>query len=192
MPDLDATKPWIQNSPEQRLSVATYRLLKRTLLSPKYITAIHDSDGGGRSDLQRIRDANRGITTGQLDFDVVQGVTVELRDGTSVVRALCRKLELKRGKNTLSPRQKITVSVLTACGAPPIIAWTLAEVHDGLKAAGFRFGNNVGYVLPHLEEELGEWDRKAEAILSGEIIQKRQYAGGRPKERTKPGLTWKL
>ena len=186
----DATrKPWVANKPEARLSIATHRFLERTLLPPCYHTFIHDSDGGARTDLQRIRDANKGITTGQLDGDVVQGI--EVRPG--VVRALCRKLELKRGTNKPTPRQRETIAKLTACGAAPIVAWTLAEVWTGLALAGFQFSGNAATVLQHLEEELAAWDREAALILSGEITRPQARTARKMRVRVKnSGLTWRL
>lgn len=175
-------KPWVHNKPEARLQIAAYRFLDRALLPPRYFTFLHDSDGGGRSDLQRIRDANRGITTGQLDGDVVQGSPL-----------IIRKLELKRGRNNLSPKQIDTVAALTACGAPPIIAWTLAEVYDGLVAAEFRFAPNAITTLRYLEAQLEGWDREAEAIMSGEAVRKVSAAPrGASRQRVRPGLNWKL
>lgn len=167
---------WVQNKPEQRLSIAAYRLLDRTLMPPFYVTFLHDSDGGGRTDLQRIRDANRGITSGQLDGDVIQGAP-----------PIARKLELKRGANNLSPKQKVTVATLTECGFPPIVAWNLREIYDGLAAAGFRFSGNVGVVLAHLEAELEGWDRTADIVKTTGVPRK---AAARMVKKN--GLTWKL
>ena len=181
------SKPWRPNQPEQRLSIAVYRFLDRTLIRPAYFTAIHDSDGGARTDLQRIRDVNRGITTGQLDWDVVQGIEVRRGDGGVVVRALARKLELKRGHNKPTPRQNETIAALTACGAPPVIAWTLSEVHEGLAAVGFRFAANAAMVLQHLEAELDGWDREAALIRSDGVS--RKIAHRRVKNS---GATWRL
>lgn len=167
---------WVQNKPEQRLSIAAYRFLDRTLLPPRYFTFLHDSDGGGRSDLQRIRDANRGITTGQLDGDVVQGSP-----------PIARKLELKRGANNLSAKQKLTVAALIDCGFPPIVAWTLREVYDGLSAAGFRFSGNAAVVLQHLEAELEGWDRAADLVKTTGVPRKVAQRAVR-----KSSLTWKM
>jgi hypothetical protein len=174
-------KPWISNKPEQRLSIAMDRFLTRALIPPCYFTALHDADGGGRTDLQRIRDANRGIRTGQLDWDVVQ------------FPGVARKLELKRGKNKLSPRQVETAAALTACGLPPIVAWTLREAYTGLADVGFRFVANVETILQHYEALLESWDREADGMLSGEIVKKRTFsAAGASRQRVRPGLTWKL
>jgi len=173
------TRGWVQNKPEQLLSIATYRFLNRALLPPFYVTMIHDSDEGARSDLQRIRDANRGITTGQLDGDIVQGNP-----------SIARKLELKRGKNTLSPKQKVTVATLIQCGFPPIVAWSLREVYDGCCEAGFRFAGNVAVILTHLEMELEAWDREAEIVKTTGASRKAAARIVRP--RKKSGATWKL
>lgn len=110
---------------------------------------------------QRVRDKNRGIAKGQLDYDVRQGPP-----------ALARKLELKRGANSTTPAQDQTIADLTACGAPPIIAWTLREAYDGLAATGFRFIDGAETVLQHLEATLNGWDRKAEDIKSGAVVRK--------------------
>jgi hypothetical protein len=154
-------KPWVANKPEDRLKIATFRFLKRSLVPPFYVASVHDSDGGGRSDLQRIRDANKGIVSGQLDMDVVQGPP-----------ALARKLELKRGRNTTSDKQDKTIEDLTACGAPPVVAWTLRQAFAGLLGAGFTFLPNVLTTLAHMEEELAGWDRAAELILAGKVTRK--------------------
>jgi hypothetical protein len=155
------SRVFIPNKPEQRLSIAVDRLLDRALLQPCYFTAIHDADGGGRTDNQRARDRNRGIKSGQLDWDVVQGKPT-----------LCRKLELKRGKNILSPAQQMTVAALDACGAPPIVAWTLEEVYRGLCNAGFRFAENARVIVAELAQHLAAWDREAEGIKAGVITKK--------------------
>jgi hypothetical protein len=155
-------KPWVKNGPEARLSIAVDRFLRRALVPPFYATAVKDSDGGERSVQRRVRDKNRGIHKGILDWDVVQGPP-----------CLARKLELKRGKNHTSDAQDKTIADLTACGAPPVIAWELREVYTGLLEAGFRFLPNVETTLQHWEAQLAGWDREAEMIKSGEVIPKK-------------------
>lgn len=143
---------WIPHKPEQRLSIAIDRFLDRALVPPFYCTAIHDADDGGRTDRQRQRDVQRGVKSGQLDWEVWQGPN-----------GLARRLELKRGANKPSPNQVVTIQHLTACGAPPVVAWTLREAFEGLRAQGFRFLPNVETTLQHCEELLAGWDRDAEA-----------------------------
>lgn len=155
------TKPWVANKPEQRLSIAVSRFLDHALARPCYFTAIHDSDGGGRTDLQRGRDHNRGIKPGQLDWEVWQGPN-----------GLARRVELKRGANKPSEHQKVTIAALKCCGAEPIVAWNLRQVYWGLCASGFRFSPNVEFVLAHWEVQLDGWDREAEAIRSGAVVRK--------------------
>lgn len=167
-------KPWVVNKPEQRLSIAVDRLLDRALLPPNYTTALHDADEGGRTDNQRARDRNRGIKSGQLDWEVWQGP-----------HGLARRLELKRGKNTLSINQQTTIAALTACGAPPIVAYDLHQVHRGLAGAGFRFAANVSTILAHLEAELAGWDREADLIKSGQVVRKKS----RSKPKAEPRFT---
>lgn len=172
---LASKRPWVANKPEQRLSIATDRFLRRALIPPFYVTAIHDSDGGDRTMQQRVRDDNRGIKKGQLDWDVTQGPSL-----------VWRKLELKRGKNKPSDSQRQTIADLTACGAPPVVAWELREVYEGLRCAGFRFADNVETVLQHCEELLAGWDREAECVLSGEVVKKRAAP-----RRAQPRFLWK-
>lgn len=162
MTDAPKKRPWVANKPEARLSIAVDRFLRRTLVYPFSATAVKDSDGGERTMQQRVRDKNRGIQKGILDWDITQGPP-----------ALNRKLELKRGKNRTSDAQDLTIKDLTACGAPPIVAWTLREAYDGLLGAGFRFSEGAETVLQHCEEILAGWDREAEAVLSGEVVKKR-------------------
>lgn len=166
-------RPYVANKGEQRLSIAVDRFLRRALVKPCYVTAIHDSDGGERTMQQRVRDKNRGISKGQLDWQVVQ-------------TGVYRPLELKRGKNNLSDAQVQTVADLTACGFPPIVAWTLREVYDGLSSAGFKFTGNVETVLQHCEELLAGWDRDAAAVMSGEVV-KKKYAP----RKAGPRFLWK-
>ena len=95
-------KPWVSNKPEARLSIATDRFLRRALVPPFYVTAIHDSDGGERTMQQRVRDKNRGISKGQLDWDVVQapGVAYVLRgrcNGPPDLATVMRIVELGGG-----------------------------------------------------------------------------------------------
>lgn len=156
-----APRPWVANKPEQRLSIAVDRFLDLALLLPCYFTAIHDADGGARTDLQRIRDRSRGIKPGQLDWEVWQGPN-----------GLARRVELKRGKNKPSDHQLTTISKLDMCGARPIVAWTLRQVYGGLAAAGFGFTANVATHLQHCEALLDGWDREAEDILSGVVVRK--------------------
>jgi hypothetical protein len=139
-------RPWVPNGPEQRLSVCVQRFLNRTLLPPHYFTALHDADGVKRTQNARARDKVRGIKSGQLDWDIVQGQPL-----------LVRKLELKRGKNGLSTEQ---------------VAWTLQQAYDGLREAGFRFTENAPYVLQQVEAFLEAMDREAEMIKSGAIVRK--------------------
>lgn len=151
MEDLAPKGGWVPHRPEERLSIAFDRFLDRALVHPCYYTAIQDSDGGARSDMQRIRDRVRGRKKGQLDWEVHQGPPY-----------LTRKVELKRGSNTTSSSQDDTIRALKACGAPPIVAWSLREAHSGLLAAGFRFHPNVLTTLQHCEALLEAWDREAE------------------------------
>lgn len=163
-------KPWIANGPEQRLSIAVNRFLERALLPPCYFVANQDADGGGRTDNQRQRDSNRGIKSGQLDWEVEQGRP-----------HLMRRLELKRGRNTLTARQQDTMNKLSLCGAHPVVAWTLEEVYEGLAGAGFRFAENVSTILQHLEAQLEAWDREAENVKTGTTVKKRTYRPPSPR-----------
>jgi hypothetical protein len=172
--DSKPAKVWVSHRPEQRLSIAVDRLLDRTLLQPCYTTALHDADGVARTDNQRARDRTRGVKSGQLDWDVVQGNP-----------PLARKLELKRGKGHLSPNQITTVAALTACGSPPVLAWTLTQAYEGLAGAGFRFSGNVRQVIAHLDQHLAAWDREAENLLLG--ITKRKPAR---KRKVEPRFTF--
>lgn len=167
-------RPWTANGPEARLSIAVDRFLRRALVMPFYVVAIHDSDGGARTMTQRIRDANRGIRKGQLDWVVVQWP------------GLYRPLELKRGANTLTPAQRQTVADLTACGVPPIVAKSLRQTYEGLAGEGFRFTAGVETVLAHAEALLEAWDREAALVLSGDVV--------RPKAKARkvgPRFVWK-
>jgi hypothetical protein len=168
-------RPWVANKPEARLSIAVDRFLRRALERPFSVTAVKDSDGGERSMQQRVRDKNRGIQKGILDWDLTQGPP-----------ALNRKLELKRGANRPSPAQLQTIADLTACGAPPIVAWSLRQAYDGLVAAGFRFVPSVETLLQHCEAMLEGWDREADLITSGVVVKKRA-----PARRSEPRYTWK-
>lgn len=168
-------RPWVANRPEQRLSVAWDRFVRRAMERPFYATAIQDSDGGARTMQQRVRDNTRGIKKGQLDWDMWQGPN-----------GLARKLELKRGHNTTSDAQNQTIADLTACGAPPIVAWTLRQAYEGCLREGFRFAGNVETVLQHCEELLAGWDRDAENILSGTVVKKRAAP-----RKAGPRYTWK-
>src|SRR4249920_3825974 len=103
MADDPTPRIWRGSGPEDRLSIAVNRFLHRALVPPFWACAMPDSDHGTRSDLQRIRDANKGQRAGVLDWLCVQGP-----DG------LTRCLELKRGKNRLSPHQQQTVADLIA------------------------------------------------------------------------------
>lgn len=178
MSDDPAPRIWHYSTPEGRLSIATYRFLKRALVPPFYVVAIPDSDHGSRTDLQRMRDAAKGQVPFQLDFTCTQGPP-----------PIERKLELKRGKNGLTNGQKQTVATLIACGAAPIIAWSLKEVHIGLWRAGFKFLPNAETTLAHMEAQLEAWDREAAGVRDGSIVKKRRTASG-PRVRKAPGLTW--
>lgn len=166
-------KPWTANGPEDRLSIAVDRFLRRTLVPRFWCSAIHDQDGGQRSEIQRMRDVNRGIHKGQLDWDVIQGPPY-----------LHRKLELKRGTNDLTDAQEATASDLSACGGAPVVAWTLLDVWTGLALVGFEFLPNTKTVFQHLEAELAAWDREAELIKSGVVVKKRSTR--KPKAKASP------
>jgi hypothetical protein len=154
-------KPWVENGPEDRLSIATFRFLNDALAPNFYVTMIHDRDEGKRSMQQRIRSANRGIRKGQLDCIVDQGPP-----------HLNRRVELKRGDNKPTASQLLTIRDLTACGGRPIVAWELVEVYLGLLDAGFRFQPNVGTKLAYYERLLEAWDREASLVLSGAVVKK--------------------
>lgn len=175
MSETTKKRPWVSNLPEQRLSIAVDRFLRRALVPPFSVTAVKDSDGGERSMQQRVRDKNRGIQKGILDWDLNQGPP-----------ALNRKLELKRGANRPTPAQLQTIADLTACGAPPVVAWSLRQAYNGLVAAGFRFVPAVETVLQHCEALLDGWDREASLITSGVVVKKRA-----PARRSEPRYTWK-
>lgn len=168
-------RPWVPNKPEQRFSIAFNRFLERALKRPCKAYAIRDADGAKRTMQAILRDKNRGVPKGLLDWDVTQGP-----DG------LNRKVELKRDKNDTTPTQDQTIKDLTACGAPPVVAWTLREAYEGMAAEGFRFERNVETVLAHCEALLEGWDREAEAILSGAVVKKRAAP-----RKPGPRFTWK-
>lgn len=177
MSDDPLPRVWHSTTPEARLSIATFRFLKRALVPPFYVVAIPDSDHGTRSDLQRMRDAAKGQVAGQLDMDVVQ------------FPGLARKLELKRGYNKPTEHQRKTIADLIACGLPPIVAYSLDAVFTNLAGAGFRFLPNVVTTLAHMEAQLDAWDREAQLVKSGAVVRK----PSRTKHaRVRPGLTWKL
>ena len=100
---------------------------------------------------------------------------------------MIRCLELKRGKNKLTEHQERTVEAMTLCGAAPIIAWSLADVHAGLVLSGFRFLPNAFTTLAHMEMHLAAWDREAANIREGITVRK----PSKPRQpRARPGLTW--
>lgn len=169
-----ANTPFIANKPEARLSIATDRFLRRALTKPFYATAFKDSDGGERTVQQRVRDQNRGIKKGILDWIVVQP-------------GVYRSMELKRGNNKPFDAQIRTIDDLTACGFPPVVAWTLGEVYSGLSSAGFRFEANAETVLQHCEALLEGWDREAEAIKAGTLVKKRSAV-----RKPGPRYEWKI
>jgi hypothetical protein len=173
MDDAPPPRPWVANKPEQRLSIALDRLLGRCLEQPHYITALHDADGTARTENQRARDTNRGVKSGQLDWDVVQGEP-----------PIARKVELKRGKGTLSSNQKVTIAALGRCGMVPIVAWDLRQAYQQMAQAGFRFTPNVKTVVVEIEAHLAAWDREAEGIKSGAIVRKKSR-----KPRPEPRFT---
>ena len=148
-------KPYVSNKPEDRLSIAVDRFLRRSLVPPFYCTAIQDSDHGSRTMLQRVRDHNRGVQKGILDWDINQWPGLNC------------KLELKRGKNQLTEAQEATVAQLNACLLKPVVAWTLQEVYEGLSVMGFRFVPQVDTVLQHCQAQLEAWDREAALVLAG-------------------------
>lgn len=167
-------KPWIRNKPEARLSIALDRFLRRALVRPFYATAINDQDGETLDVQKIVRRTNRGVKKGQLDWDVAQP-------------GIWRKVELKRGKNTTSDAQDQTITDLTACGFPPIVAWELREAYEKMAAAGFVFAPNVATVLQHCEEQLAGWDREADLIKSGEVVKKRAAP-----RKAQPRYLWKV
>lgn len=152
-------KPWIKHKPEQRFSVVVKKFLNRALVRPCYFVANQDADSGGRTEQQRARDSERGIVPGQLDWEVEQGPP-----------HLFRRLELKRGKNKTSDNQDHTIKGCADCGAPPVVAWTLRQVYEGLANEGFRFVGNVETILQQCEADLEAMDRTAEAILLGTVV----------------------
>lgn len=170
-----AKRPWIPNKPEQRFSIAFNRFLERALKRPCKAYAIRDADGAKRTVQAIVRDKNRGIPKGLLDWDVTQGPN-----------GLNRKVELKRDDNDTSEKQDQTIKDLTACGAPPVVAWTLREAYEGMVAEGFRFERNVETVLAHCEALLEAWDREAADILSGAVVKKRAPPKRGPRFLWKP------
>lgn len=157
------TKGWTPHKPEDRLSIVVSRFLEDALMPPFYVTALADDDEGGRTQMQRVRGRERGQKPGQLDFDVIQGQPI-MHGG---FHALCRKLELKRGKNQLSLHQTTTFRKLSACGAEPIVAWQLRQVYDLLSLVGFKFYPHYPTLLQKYEAQLDALDRDAELRVSG-------------------------
>lgn len=156
-------KPWVAHKPEQRLSLWFNHFLEKVLLQPCYFTAIHDADGGARTDNQRSRDVARGIRGGQLDWEITQG---------QPSGPLIRKIELKRGKNKTSSQQDSTIKTLTACGAAPAVAYTIAETHAALIRMGFRLAPTAAMWAAYYEEKLLASDREAAAVMSGAVVKK--------------------
>lgn len=162
MTDAAPSTGWVPHRPEQRFSIVVSRFLNAALVLPFYVTAIHDADEGTRTDRQRMRDKQRGQEPGQLDYDVVQGFWNTLN-----MIPICRKLELKRGKNSLSDNQRVTFKKLMDCGAKPCVAWTLREVHSEMVREGFRFLANVETSIQKYEAQLDALDRAAELTKAG-------------------------
>jgi hypothetical protein len=100
---------------------------------------------------------------------------------------LWRKLELKRGANKLGERQRETVRVLTLCGFPPVVAWSIREAWEGLAREGFRFAANAETLCQRYEAMMEASDREAALVISGHVVRK---PWGGPKTRNKKGLSW--
>lgn len=165
-PTTKPLKPWVPHKPEQRFSIVVDQLFSRTLMMPFYVCATADEEG--RTDNQRARDRIRGVKPGKLDWDVVQGPL-----------GLARKLELKIGDNKPTDNQLVTMRKLAECGAVPILAWDLRQVHAGMVREGFRFSDNVRFVIAELEQELAAANREAAGVKAGTIVRKKS----RPKKR---------
>ena len=183
--DAPPDRVWNATTPEGRLSIATYRFLKRALVPPFYVVAVPDMTMARAPICNEC--ARRRERTGrllQLDFDVVQGPN-----------GLARKVELKRGRNGLTEHQKKTVDDLIACGfvADRRKAWMLREMFAGLLGAGFTFLPNVATtVLAHGYGGAtgGAWTAIADAVKSGAVVQ--EALPGTPAGPGAPGAdAWK-
>ena len=154
-------KPWIPHKPEQRFSLWLNRFLEHALIQPCYFTANQDADSGGLTDQQRSRNIQRGIKSGQLDWEIEQ---------LTPNGHLFRRLELKRGKNAATDMQKVTITKLMECGAAPEVAYNIRQAHSSLARMGFLFTANVETLIQKYEGFLEASDREADAILRGAAV----------------------
>lgn len=122
----------MRDDPEHRLSHWVGMLLEQVLLEPCWFTA-QDHSGraiAGSPQMQmnwRQKQRWYGVKPSQLDWRIVQ----------------CRpflyaEIELKYGPGKPDNGQETTMRLLSERGIPTGCCWSIREVYDGLKAAGFR------------------------------------------------------
>lgn len=130
--------------PEWDFQRVAYVFLRRALPEGAYVRSIDSARTG--SQIQRIKDAERGILAGELDMEVKL-------PGFEAI-----KIELKMPGNTLSEAQIVTMDQWRRNGGLAFAAWSLDEIEAGLRGFGVPLRASAG---GRWEEHLARMQKRA-------------------------------
>lgn len=139
------------------------RFIDRVVLEPKWTTGInHENE---LTDNARARARGRGVKSGVHDIYICQA------PGRSCW------LELKWGGNRASDAQQAVGRALDACGIPRGFAWSIHQILEHLRAAGFALHGGAAVLAQ-------EYQARAEAaVRKAEMKAPRKVGKSRPRTR---------
>jgi hypothetical protein len=161
----DTQQPKKRNVQREHIFQAVVdRFLDRVVLPPMWTTGInHENE---LTDNARARARGRGVKGGVFDIYICQA------------RGMSLWLECKWGSNKPSDAQQTVWRQLTACGISAGYCWSINDVLNGLRFAGFSLHSNA-------ENLAVEYQARAEAaVATAELRAARpRSVGSKPRER---------
>ncbi len=155
----------MSDAPEWRLQHFAHMLLERIVLEPCWITGVEDARvmmKGSREALMRMeqRRRARGIRPHHLDHVVYQA-------------PLYTQIELKYGKGKPTEGQEATMRLLSERGIPTACCWTIMQIYEHMRSAGFRLHGNAENIAREIE---ARW-RAADEAKRGAAPAKKRSRG---------------
>lgn len=186
-PEAMDERPRILDQPEHRFSHWVNEFFERVIIEPAWYSAVdHSGPVGQKGDtaeqrrIKRMRWEQRlramGVKPSGLDWPA----TLQFDPDSGAVTACCW-IELKRGDNTPTEGQEVTMRLLGERKQVAVTCWTIHDVLLALRSARFRLHGNADNIAREIEARLEAADRAAPEKLA----KKAKARGGRVKA-TKP------
>lgn len=167
----------LQRKPEWIVQSWSHKLLERIVLAPCEIRGIDKSGAHQASMNTRMMMLGRGCKDGTGDHLVVQGAPIRVLFA-----------EFKFGSGSASPAQDGTAESYERCGIPTVRECrTMAQLVQGLRAAGFRLHGNTDNLAAEYQERANASLRELQ-LRKGEPRKKksgksRPFTDSRPSRR---------